>query len=544
MKLKHAWVALIALTFIGCDDNSGALGLGMFPGSDQNIKGHLATFDVATQSELSGKVFAKTSIGYIGKFTDPYFGYYEAGFLAQLHCPTGDEGVKFPPVHDGTSRKGEFMVEDNIFSTEFVFSYSSYFGDSLSACRMSVYQLGVDKDGNEDGSLKDLIKKEAHFTDINPTDYYNSEALIGRKAYSAVDKSISDSIRGLSGFYPYVRVNISNTIGEKIYKASRGRKLDNDEFQKIFKGIYAKSDYGDGTVLYLDRIEMNIAYKVYARDASNDTILWTYKKKKGLNNLDSIVYSKRTFAATKEIIQSNHFSNDKDQLLKRKNETQWTFLKTPAGIYTQATLPLLSKTVNGKLIKGLPDSLKNDTINAVKLTFTTYNQTNDNNKYKFSIGTPRNVLLVREKDRQSFFEGNKIPDNITSYRAIHSASNNQYVFNNLTKLITACLAEKEEAEKKLPITINTTDEDGKPITKIAATIEQWIEITKWDKVALIPVLISEDTSQNQTTIISVQNDLQPGYAKLKGGDPNTVASDGKRGSFLKLEVISTSFKQP
>lgn len=80
MKVKYLWVILLSLTFFGCDDNTGTLGLGMFPGGDQNINGKLATFDVKTQSELAGKVFAKTSVGYLGKFTDPDFGYYEAGF--------------------------------------------------------------------------------------------------------------------------------------------------------------------------------------------------------------------------------------------------------------------------------------------------------------------------------------------------------------------------------------------------------------------------------------------------------------------------------
>lgn len=532
MKLKYAWVALIALTFFGCDDNSGSLGLDMFPDSDQNIKGHLTTFDVATQSELSGKVFAKTSVGYIGKFTDPFFGYYEAGFLAQLHC---NEGMKFPPLRENGETKGLFMAEDKTYSTELVFTYGSYFGDSLNACRMSIYELN-----------KDLEKGQAHFTDIIPENYFDKYAPpIGRKAYSAIDLSISDSIRNLKGFEPYVRISLPNSIGEKIYAACKeAGSINNDKFQELFKGFYAKSDYGDGTVLYIDRIEMNVRFKVYATDRTNDTILWSHLKKIGKNDLDSIVYSGRTFAATKEIIQANHFKNDETKLKERAAETQWTYLKTPAGIYTQATLPLTTKVVGGKEIKGLPDSLKNDTINAVKLTFTNYNQTNDYNKYKFSISAPTYVLLVRDKEKESFFENNKIPDNVTSYYARHSANTNQYVFGNLTKLITACLTEKEEAVKKLKsggtIQLDKKDENGSPI--IVDNITDWMIKSDWDKVALIPVLISFDSSsQTNPNVIGVQNDLKPGYAKLKGGDPN--APEGKRGSYLKMEVISTSFNK-
>ena len=53
MKVKYLWVILLSLTFFGCDDNTGTLGLGMFPGGDQNINGKFATIDVKTQSELA-----------------------------------------------------------------------------------------------------------------------------------------------------------------------------------------------------------------------------------------------------------------------------------------------------------------------------------------------------------------------------------------------------------------------------------------------------------------------------------------------------------
>lgn len=69
------------------------LGLGMFPGSDQNINGKLTTFDVTTESVHAGKIYAMSNIGYVGKFTDETFGTYQAGFLAELNCP---KGTTFP----------------------------------------------------------------------------------------------------------------------------------------------------------------------------------------------------------------------------------------------------------------------------------------------------------------------------------------------------------------------------------------------------------------------------------------------------------------
>lgn len=520
MKVKYLSILLLALTFFGCDDTTGTLGLGMFPDGDQNINGNRATFDVTTQSELAGKTFAKTSIGYLGKFTDPDFGYYESGFLTQLHCI---DNFKFPAVGNESNRNDPkaTMVKDGIYRTELLMVYNSYFGDSLTASRLSVYELS-----------ENLDKQSAYYTNITPEDYYNKndpESLLGRKAYTAVDKTISDSIRALSTYTPSIAVTLRKELGDKIYKASREAEEDKRNFasefiQEVLKGIYVKNDYGDGTILYIDQIELRVIYEAYMKDENGVNI------KKQNSEEDSTYYAYTTVGvATKEIIQANSFTSDSKKIEEKVDETGWTYLKTPAGIYTQATLPLLK---NGKKDeKGILNSLSNDTLNIVKLTFTNYNQAND--RRPFSMSAPTYVLLVREKERESFFQGNQITDDVTSYLAQHNTSTNQYVFPNISRLINTCKAEREAA-------IIALQNDGRidgilgadenPVT----TIEAWEEATQWDKVAIIPVTITRDqnTSTANGSIISVLNDLRPGYAKLKGG------ADGPA---LEMEVIYTSF---
>lgn len=518
MKVKYLWMLLLALTFFGCDDNTGTLGLGMFPGGDQSINGKLASFDVTTQSELAGKVFAKTSIGYLGKFTDPDFGYYEAGFLTQLHCV---DNFKFPAVSNDENKNDPeaYMVKDEIERAELILTYNSYFGDSLTASRLSVYQLN-----------KELDKESAYYTNIIPENFYdknNPQSLLGRKAYTAVNMALSDSIRAL--YAPSLTITLPKELGDKIYKKSReaekaGRNFA-PEFRDILKGIYVKSDYGDGTILYVDRVELHVLYEAHYKDANGANL------KKYNSEEDSTGYASSTVgAATKEIIQANSFSSDEDKIKEKVNETGWTYLKTPAGIYTQATLPL-SKNGNTHQ-KGILDSLSNDTLNVVRLTLTNYNQTND--KKQFSMSAPTYVLLVREKEKESFFQGNKVNDDITSYLAQHNSSTNQYIFPNISRLINTCKAEREAAvialqnEGKIEGILDV--DTGEPVT----TIEAWEKASQWDKVAILPVTITRDQNTSTTigSIISILNDLRPGYAKLKGG------IDGPP---LSLEVIYTSF---
>lgn len=511
MKIRNLIIALMGGVIASCSDNSGSIGFDMFPDADLNVSGNSITFDVTTKSVIDENVFAKTSVGYVGRFTDPEFGYYESGFLAEFHC---QEGFKFPAVCDPTNpadtlNTDAIMVSDKIYRTELVLSYTEYFGDSLTASRMSVYQLN-----------KAIDKEAAYYTNINPSDYYNQSDLLGRKAYTAVDLSVRDSIRNLSTYVPAVTVTLPTELGQKIYDKSRECEKNGTKFEDVFsdlmKGIYVKNDYGDGTILYIDQIALNIIYECYVRDSDTGYLLKTYD-----NAADSTAYTYETFVATKEVIQANSFSSDRSAIQKKVSEDNCTYIKTPAGIYTQATLPF----------DQFEEKLSGDTLNVVSLSFSNYNQLSNNSTSTsaFEMSAPSYVLLVREKDKDAFFKENKLTDNVTSYYAAHNnVSSNQYTFSNIAQLVNYCLAEKKAAKEELKNfgkISSVKGANGQPVT----TIEQWEEATQWNKVAIVPVSVSTDSSSN---LVSIQNDLKPSYAKLKGGPA---------GSKLTMQVTYTTF---
>ena len=140
------------------------------------------------------------------------------------------------------------------------------------------------------------------------------------------------------------------------------------------------------------------------------------------------------------------------------------------------------------------------------------------------MSAPTTVLLVRKSDYLSFFENGEITDNTTSFIATHnSVATNQYVFNNVARLVTTCINEKkaarEEARQKAGAAWNET--------AWKATWEA--ENPDWDKVLLIPVTVTYDNNSSQ--MIGVQHDLKPSYARLVGGP---------EGDVLRLEVVSTT----
>ncbi len=522
MKTKYIGIlSLVLLSIVGCDDNTGTLGMGMLPDSD-GLSSHTASYDVTTYSVEAGQVFSKTSTGYIGRFTDPDFGYYESSFLSELNCT---DDYQFPAVYqesaDGKSGTG-MMAGDTVVSVTLLLYYETWFGDSLNACRMSVYELN-------DKWLDDRKSAENYrYTDFDISRYYDPDKLLGRKAYSAYDATVPDSVRnatdsyGQSVYYPYVAFPLDKEkYGNRILQLNREYQQGKNDYFKnaenfinnVFKGIYAKSDYGDGTILYIDRVDLQMQFRFHYLDETTGLAL---KKKTddkyGKAGEDSLYYSTATvFASTKEVVQANKFTNS-DKLRERLQETGWTYIKSPAGIFTEAVLPY----------DEINKELAGDTLNAVGLTFTNYHR---KDSYKFGMDTPENVLLIRKSDYRKFFSENQLPDNITSYTVAHNnMAVNQYTFSNIARLVTSSIGIKNTAKAE------ARKEAGSNWDEARWEAGWKAENPDWDKVLLIPVSTSYDSENSK--LIGIQNDLKPCYARLKGGTT---------GDKLKLEVTYTAF---
>jgi hypothetical protein len=183
------------------------------------------------------------------------------------------------------------------------------------------------------------------------------------------------------------------------------------------------------------------------------------------------------------VIQANRFENTNlDKLLSDKSAT---YLKSPAGIFTIATLP--TEEINF-----------NDTINSAKLTFVRYNDKVDN---KFKLEIPNKILLVRYDDYiNGYFEKYTLVDNVTSYLSTFNSSKNTYEFSNIARLLSKCVQEKKNG---------TASEN-------------------WNKVLIIPV---EATYDSSNLLVKLCHDFSMSSAKLVGGEDK-----------VKLEVIYSSFK--
>ena len=452
--------ASIFTCFIACDDNTGNLGESLMPDKD-DISIGTNTYEATTRSLLAGdSILAKTSTAYLGKYTDPLYGTFEADFLAQFHCV---EDFEFP--ENG-------VAGDTAISAEIKLYLTSYFGDSINPCHLSVYPLN-----------KVLEDNQSYYTNIIPEEYYDATLPpLANRPFTAQDKVIPDSITSANGYVPYISIPLPQEFGTEIIRKyyetdSQGKHIGKQYFanadafiNNVCKGMYFKCDQGDGTILYILQAQLNVTFGYYEISSTGKA--------------DSLITVIAQFAGTQEVIQANRFQTDMETLNKLVEEDgSCTYLKTPAGIFTEVTLPMDEIAAN-HIEKG-------DTLNSVKLTFTRYNEniTDSEGSLKHLMGIPHTLLMVRKKDMYTFFEKNAVIDNKTSYLTSFNENYNTYTFSNIAQLITHCIAEKNNANN------GSLDKD-------------------WNKVVLIPVVTTSDTSGN---IVTIRHNLNLTSARLMGG---------------------------
>lgn len=442
MKKYFAYLLTLLLCLTSCDDNTGALGSSVIPDHDV-ISVDTATYWATTRSIAVDSVLGKTSKVYLGRFTDPQTkSVFEADFIAQFNCEEG--GYVFPDIIPG----------DSAVEAELCLFFTTYFGDPENTMTAEVYEL-----------TETLKEGERYYTDLDPTQFYNTEDKpLATKVYTAADYTLEDSELNDPEHYAKVNIPLPREIGTRMIQQYRENKdwfaNASNFIENVCKGYYVKIAGGDGTVLYIDQAALNVHFQ----DSKSDSIFVTQ------------------FAGTEEVLQANCFNTKKETLLPLIENQSWTYLKTPAGIFTEVELPIDSIVAS------------NDSINSAKIIFDCYNDSYDTD-YKF--GTPQTLLMVHKDDMHTFFEKNKLTDNISSFYTVYNSNYNRYEYSNIARLITYCDSKRDESPEN------------------------------WNKVVLIPVTTITDSNNS---IVNFRHDFSLNSVRLVGGKDK-----------IKIRVITSQF---
>jgi hypothetical protein len=219
------------------------------------------------------------------------------------------------------------------------------------------------------------------------------------------------------------------------------------------------------------------------------------------NEKDSVINGYIGMASTPEVLQTTRIINDKEALQSLVRKDNCTYLKTPAGIFTEVTFP----------VDEIKATHANDSLLSVGVTFQRINSGIENSPYVFEA--PDYLLMIPRDSLYTFFEKGQTINSTSSYYTILD-SKNQYVFSNIGNMITYL------ADKKKEGLVGDSD---------------WVaKHPAWNKIVLVPVTLT--TATNTTTsaggIASVANEMALTSTRLQGG-PN--------GEKIELQVIYAKF---
>lgn len=502
MKIQHLLVPFLAsMTFAACDDSTDTIGSSLSNITDA-VEVGTASFDIPSNSILADSVLSNSLTGYLGKVRDPETGGYVTGnFMAQFNCI---DDYQFPAKDKIVGRNANGVLEAGVVkadSCELRLFYSDFYGDSTRT--MKVKAMEMSKTMNED---------RKYYSSFDPEErgYVRENGAQASKVYSLVDYNVSKSTRDSSNYIPYITIKFNQPytdVNGKVYSNYGTYILEtyyaHPEYFKnsytfrnhVVPGFYFKNTAGLGNMAYINYSQLNVYYHQKAQYTTTDSV----NGQSVTLTKDTIFQNVTSFWGTEEVLQTTTISNDRATLEKLAADQSCTYLKTPAGIFTEMTLP----------IDDITKGHEGDVVTSAQLVIPRLNNTS-NNEYAFDV--PKKVLLVPLDSIHSFFENGDIDNNKTSYVASWSSSNdNSYTFSNIASLVTA-MKNVEVAKRS----------------------------SNWNKIVLVPVEVSTTSTYSSysgttsTKTTKVANDMSLTSTRLVKGT--------SQDSPIKLTVIYSRFK--
>lgn len=489
MKILRLLTVLViaALTFAACDDTTEEIG-GSITNKIDNINISDSAFNVTTKSIVAGAVLSRNNTGLIGKMKDPETGNYVKGdYMTQLSVlPTFSVDTL-----DYIKQANNGSIEAD--SCYLLVSYNASYGDTIAPMKVTAYEM-----------TKPMSEDQEYYSDYD--------------AFKAEAGWVSEDSQHWSSNY-----NLSNTSDVKNFKIYLNKKYEKDG--KTYKnyGSYIMQTYAEHPEYFKTNYKFlhNVCPGFYIKNVGgtgnmakiwNTELIFYWTRHKTINKDSTAVgIGYNRFDGTEEVLQLNKIENDKKSMEKLASQKNWTYLKSPAGIFTEVTLPI------DDIMKGH----EKDTLNTATISFPRLNNENEDNPYNFA--TPSTILMVQKDSLQSFFEKSKLADNRTSYTTSYSSTGtykNAYTFQNIANLVSAMYKNKGKGEN-------------------------------WDKVVLVPVNVIT-TTQGYTTVISkINHDMSLASTRLIVGtdDPDKdYTKDAKTGKKvasgpIRIKVIYSKFKE-
>lgn len=455
MKVKSVLIiisCLVALAFVSCDDSLNAVGGSIQPPAD-TISVTTDTLVVQARTiSMQDSVYARTINGVLGQYEDNLFGTIKSDYLCQFFYP---EKAKF---------------QDNLLaidSAQFIIGFNSYSGDTLAPMGLSVYEATK------------LIPQN-FYTNTNPQMYIGDKpTLLASEAYTISGTKIVAVNSGVK--LREIVADLGVDFGKRIYNGWKNNVFkDQETLNKFFKGTYVTTNFGSSSLIRVSYSSIAIHYKYNDVKGNHD------------KTKDTIRTSTFSLAVTDEVMQLNSIKNKNPKELFVEG-TGATYLKTPAGVYTEVTLPI-------KQIKANMDAKKFKTINTALFNLKGYTERESTASYE--LGRPTYLLLINKDSIDSFFSSRQLSYGISNILSGRRTSNNVYSFSNISRLIN---------------TYMNMNLDKDPVFAVIPVDRRYV--------------VESDSQGNQSEkVVGITNYLQPSTSIIRSDPQN-----------MRLELVYSKF---
>lgn len=502
-KLLGFTLSLLALlSAVSCDETTDNVGT-IISGNIDHFEVYTDTFLVSTNTEAMGAVLAHSTTSSLGVISDYDTGsLIKCSYLTQFLIVSGD---MFPAdTAIATKINGKYVhpktIDEVRADSTILYLYpSTVIGDSLVPLHLSIYELD-----------KPIPDGRDYFSDFDPREegYLSPDKKpLKSVTFTMADQTVDSATVNGTDYSTLFRIPLGSEytdkdgvtykdygtyIMQKYYENQINGGNAFDDYNKfahnICPGFFFEIDNGSGAVATLNPSLLKIYYSFFDDDEDDDD---------DEASEDSISYASTSLFGTDEVQQLTKVDFDSSSLDGMLADNSCTYLKTPAGLFTLATLPIISDGTHEGIFNA---EHANDSISCVKFEIPTlrYEGVGGN-----TYSTPTSLMMIPVDSIDTFQK-----DNITNssvYVATYSSSTGSYTFNNCANLISKLYKQYKSG-------------DYSPET--------------WNQVALVPVTTSTTSSG---TITAVYHDMSFTSAKLVKGD----ADDPNKKDNLKLSVIYT-----
>jgi hypothetical protein len=478
MKLLHIiGIAISAIALSSCTDSDDLNIGGSLTAENDKIDATSANFAVSTRTIQTGNILSRSNECYFGRIQDPETGAtVTSEFMSQFGIL---ESFSLPSDNNILSRYDNMAGADSCFIDLYIYTPSSCSDDSA-VLKMKISEMDKPAEETED-----------YYSDFDPA----AEGLIRQDGLTVEESFSYASIEPLADAATRLAIPANKPYTDK------DGKTYNNYGTYLMQQYYHHPEYFRNSYSFIHHVCPGFYFQITDGYGFHSPIPYVGMRVFfHMKDNDSTFVTSVTFSGTDEVLQTTKINNDPEILASLTNDNSCTYLKSPAGLITEVTIPI------DDIMRGH----ENDSLLAANINFPRIN--NDNQK-GISLDIPRNLLLIHKDSLETFFRNNKLTDNETSFlnnTTVNSAGKtvldlrNIYTYDNISNLITYMVNARRQGQSADP---NWTAKHP-----------------DWNRAVLVPVSLIQTTSSNgynsTKTTTGIRHNMSLTSTKLVGGSQN------------------------